>query len=119
MAVVSRGGKAAVTRYRVQRLFKDVAALVECRLQTGRTHQIRVHLASKGHPLVGDPVYGRSRGRKRALPEPVRAALEAFPRQALHAATLGFEHPATKKWLVFQSELPLDIKELITILEGL
>jgi len=119
MTVVSRGGKPAVTHYRVLRIFKDAAALVECRLATGRTHQIRVHLASKGNPLIGDPVYGRSRGRKRALAEPVRAALDAFPRQALHAATLGFEHPATKKWLVFRSELPRDISELITILERL
>ncbi|HVM81306.1 MAG TPA: RluA family pseudouridine synthase [Stellaceae bacterium] len=119
MAVVSRGGKPAVTNYRVLRIFKDVAALVECRLATGRTHQIRVHLASKGNPLIGDPVYGRSRGRKRALPEPLRPALEAFPRQALHAATLGFEHPVTKKWLVFQSELPKYFKELIDILERL
>jgi len=92
---------------------------VECRLATGRTHQIRVHLASKGNPLIGDPIYGRSRGRKRALPDPLRAALEAFPRQALHAATLGFEHPVAKKWLVFRSELPGDIKGLINILERL
>ncbi|HMK67745.1 MAG TPA: RluA family pseudouridine synthase [Stellaceae bacterium] len=119
MAVVSRGGKAAVTRYRVLRIFKDVAAQVECRLMTGRTHQIRVHLAAKGNPLIGDPVYGRSRGRRRALPEPLRFALEAFPRQALHAATLGFEHPLNHKWLVFQSDLPQDIKDLITILERL
>jgi len=119
MAVVSRGGKPAVTRYRVLRIFKDAAALAECRLATGRTHQIRVHLAAKGNPLIGDPVYGRSRGRKRALPEPVRIALDAFPRQALHAATLGFEHPLNRKWLVFQSELPQDIKGLIGILERL
>ncbi|HTS90777.1 MAG TPA: RluA family pseudouridine synthase [Stellaceae bacterium] len=119
MAVVSRGGKPAVTRYRVLRIFKDAAALAECRLATGRTHQIRVHLAAKGNPLIGDPVYGRSRGRKRALPEPVRIALDAFPRQALHAATLGFEHPLNRKWLAFQSELPQDIKALISILERL
>ena len=119
MAVVSRGGKPAVTRYRVLRIFKDAAAIVECHLATGRTHQIRVHLAAKGNPLIGDPVYGRSRGRKRALAEPFRGALEAFPRQALHAATLGFEHPVTKKWLVFRSELPRDISDLVTVLERL
>jgi 23S rRNA pseudouridine1911/1915/1917 synthase len=117
MAVVSRGGRAAVTRYRVRRVFKDVAALVECRLATGRTHQIRVHLAGHGNPLIGDPVYGRSRGRRRVLGPPVRAALEAFPRQALHAASLGLRHPASGEWLQFESELPNDIKILITILE--
>ena len=119
MAVVRRGGRAAITRYRVLRIFKDVAALVECRLATGRTHQIRVHLAAHGNPLIGDPVYGRSRGRRRALADPIRATLEAFPRQALHAASLGLKHPANGEWLQFQSDLPSDIKELITILERL
>ena len=117
MAVVSRGGRAAVTRYRVLRIFKDVAALVECRLATGRTHQIRVHLAAHGNPLMGDPVYGRSRGRRRVLAPPIKAALDAFPRQALHAASLGLRHPATSEWLQFQSRLPRDMNDLITILE--
>jgi 23S rRNA pseudouridine1911/1915/1917 synthase len=119
MAVVTRGGRAALTRYRVLRIFKDVAAMVECRLATGRTHQIRVHLAAHGNPLIGDPVYGRSRGRRRALEAPVRAALEAFPRQALHAARLGFKHPASGEWLQFESELPSDMNWLIAILERL
>ncbi len=119
MAVVKRGGKPAITRYRVLRVFRDVAALVECRLATGRTHQIRVHLAEIGHPLVGDPVYGRSRGRRRALAEPIRAEFEAFPRQALHAVGLAFTHPASRKWLTFHSELPNDIKRLIKTLEML
>jgi 23S rRNA pseudouridine1911/1915/1917 synthase len=117
MAVVRRGGRAAMTRYRVLRIFKDAAGLVECRLATGRTHQIRVHLSAHGNPLVGDPVYGRSRGRRRVLPPPIKAAIDAFPRQALHAASLGFRHPATGEWLQFQSELPNDMKDLITILE--
>ena len=117
MAVVRRGGRAAMTRYRVLRIFKDAAGLVECRLATGRTHQIRVHLSAHGNPLVGDPVYGRSRGRPRVLPAPIKAAIDAFPRQALHAASLGFKHPATGEWLQFQSELPNDMKDLITILE--
>jgi len=119
MAVVTRGGRSAITRYRVLRIFKDVAALVECRLATGRTHQIRVHLAAHGNPLIGDPVYGRSRGRRRALAEPLRTALEAFPRQALHAASLGLKHPAKGEWLQFQSDLPSDMNELISILEHL
>jgi 23S rRNA pseudouridine1911/1915/1917 synthase len=118
MAVVTRGGRAAVTRYRVLRIFKDVAALVECRLATGRTHQIRVHLAAHGNPLIGDPVYGRSRGRRRALAAPLRNALESFPRQALHAASLGFRHPANGEWLQFQSCLPRDINSLVELLEG-
>ncbi|HKX10837.1 MAG TPA: RluA family pseudouridine synthase [Stellaceae bacterium] len=117
MAVVSRGGRSAITRYAVQRIFKDVAALVQCRLATGRTHQIRVHLAAHGNPLIGDPVYGRSRGRRRALTPPLKTVLESFPRQALHAASLGLKHPASGEWLQFQSELPSDMKELITILE--
>ena len=117
MAVVTRGGRTAITRYRVLRIFKDVAALVECRLATGRTHQIRVHLAAHGNPLIGDPVYGRSRGRRRALAAPLRTALESFPRQALHAASLGFSHPANGEWLQFRSDLPSDIKMLIGILE--
>ncbi|MGE5201823.1 MAG: RluA family pseudouridine synthase [Acidobacteriota bacterium] len=119
MAVVSRGGRPAITRYRVLRIFKDVAAVVECRLATGRTHQIRVHLAAQGHPLIGDPVYGRSRGRRRTLPTALRAALDAFPRQALHAARLGFQHPSDGKQLEFESKLPNDINDLITILERL
>ncbi len=119
MAVVRRGGKPALTRYRVLKVFKDVAALVECRLATGRTHQIRVHLAESGHPLIGDPIYGRSRGRKRALPEPVRAALEAFPRQALHAIQLGFKHPSSAQQLDFTDDIPSDMKALVQILETL
>ena len=117
MAVVTRGGRSAITRYRVDRLFKDVAALVQCRLATGRTHQIRVHLAAHGNPLIGDPVYGRSRGRRRALATPLKAAVESFPRQALHAASLGFKHPASGEWLQFQSKFPNDMIELIAILE--
>ena len=109
----------AATRYRVLRVFKDVAALVECRLATGRTHQIRVHLAERGHPLIGDPIYGRSRGRKRALPEPVRAALEQFPRQALHATQLGFDHPISAQHLDFKDDIPSDMSELVRILEAL
>jgi len=117
MAVVRRGGKPAITRYRVLRVFRDVAALVECRLATGRTHQIRVHLAAHGNPLIGDPIYGRSRGRRRALAAPMRAALEAFPRQALHAFLLGFDHPIRAKHLEFKDNLPSDMNELIATLE--
>ncbi len=119
MAVLQRGGKPAVTRYRVLRAFKDAAALVECRLATGRTHQIRVHMTERGHPLIGDRSYGnpRSAGRLRALPPAVQPAVAAFPRQALHAVLLGFRHPATGEQLQFTSALPKDITDLIGLLE--
>ncbi|WP_435203189.1 RluA family pseudouridine synthase [Qipengyuania sp. 902] len=100
-------GKHAVTHYETkQRL--DHAALIECRLETGRTHQVRVHCASIGHPLLGDPVYGRT-------PKPLRATLQQlqFARQALHAASLGFIHPISGESLDFRAELPPDMRELI------
>ena len=111
MAVVASGGKDAVTHYRVLRGLGLRAALVECRLATGRTHQIRVHLTSLNHPLIGDQTYGRSR--TAGLPEAVRA----FPRQALHANLLGFNHPLSGKYVEFTSPLPADMVELIALLE--
>ena len=121
MAVLRTGGKAAVTRYRVLRAFKDVAALVECRLATGRTHQIRVHMTERGHPLIGDATYGdrRSLGRVRTLPSETAKRLTAFPRQALHAMLIGFDHPVSGDHLEFYSELPQDIIGLVKLLEGL
>jgi 23S rRNA pseudouridine1911/1915/1917 synthase len=103
----SKRGKRAVTHYRMLRPIGD-AALLECRLETGRTHQVRVHCASIGHPLLGDPVYGRT-------PKALRPLLErrGFRRQALHAAELGFTHPATGERLSFSAELPADMAELI------
>lgn len=100
-------GKHAVTHYKSLRRL-DHASLIECRLETGRTHQVRVHLASIGHALLGDPVYGRT-------PAPLRATLKAmdFTRQALHAAILGFEHPVNGNFLRFTSEIPCDMQELI------
>jgi 23S rRNA pseudouridine1911/1915/1917 synthase len=108
MAVVARGGKAAITRYRVLRRFAGQAALVECRLATGRTHQIRVHLSAEGHPVIGDRTYGG-----------VRAGRVGFPRQALHAVRLGFRHPSTGETLTFESALPEDFDALIATLEQL
>ena len=119
MAVVTSGGRHAVTRVQLSERFgpdaRPVAALVTCRLETGRTHQIRVHMSHIGHALVGDPVYGRPRAVARgSLPEGVADALRSFPRQALHAETLGFLHPVTGELLQFRSELPADITVLLT-----
>jgi 23S rRNA pseudouridine1911/1915/1917 synthase len=112
MAVVADSrGKPAVTCYRLERAFADQAALIECRLMTGRTHQIRVHLSHRGHPLIGDPVYGGRAGRALSVP--------AFPRQALHARHLGFSHPASGEYLAFDSDLPSDMAELLITLERL
>jgi 23S rRNA pseudouridine1911/1915/1917 synthase len=112
MAIVEEDrGKRAVTHYKVVGV-SNVAARIECRLETGRTHQVRVHMASIGHPLLGDPVYGRAPAQK--LRE-LLARLE-FRRQALHAARLGFVHPVTKDRLSFESALPQDMQELFRAL---
>jgi len=119
MTVRKAGGKKALTHYRVLRAFGVAAALVECRLATGRTHQIRVHLASIGHSVIGDPIYGRtSRARRDRLPEPARQAVASFGRQALHAARLGFRHPITAKSMAWEAPDPLDFESLITTLES-
>ncbi|MGY6634259.1 MAG: RluA family pseudouridine synthase [Alkalilacustris sp.] len=108
-------GRPAVTRVRVHERFA-AAALVVCRLETGRTHQIRVHLAHAGHALVGDPVYG---GRRRMPAHaPGATAATAFPRQALHARTLGFIHPATGAAMAFAAPPPADLVALIEALRG-
>src|SRR6266568_5163860 len=126
MAVVADArGRSAVTRYRVERRFggqpTGAAALVECRLLTGRTHQIRVHLAHIGHPLIGDPAYGTRAGRRLVHSSiaagAVGAAIAGFPRQALHARLLGFSHPATGERLSFESPLPADMAGLLANLE--
>ena len=114
MAVVrSDRGKHALTRYRVLTAFRDAAALVECRLATGRTHQIRVHMTHIGHPLIGDPVYGRSTPHRRAMLSEATAEMAAsLGRQALHAAELGFDHPPSGQRLAFESALPNDMQLL-------
>jgi 23S rRNA pseudouridine1911/1915/1917 synthase len=118
MAVVARGGKAALTRWRLERAWGSAVALLRCRLATGRTHQIRVHLAHLGHPILGDPVYLRRLPRAaRLLPAAVRDALLAFPRQALHAETLGFRHPVTGQALSFRAAVPPDFAALLAALE--
>jgi 23S rRNA pseudouridine1911/1915/1917 synthase len=107
IAIVEDGrGKHAVTHWKRLEVLRD-AALVECRLETGRTHQVRVHMASIGHPLLGDPVYGRSgKTHGKVLKE------LGFHRQALHAAELGFVHPVAKRRLSFSSPMPPDMQEL-------
>jgi 23S rRNA pseudouridine1911/1915/1917 synthase len=123
MAVLSRGGKHAVTTYNTEATFgakkgaKSIASLLECRLETGRTHQIRVHLAHMGHPVIGDALYGAGwHSKTRALPETSRFAILSLKRQALHAAVLGFHHPITGHYLRFRSELPDDMREAIEAL---
>jgi 23S rRNA pseudouridine1911/1915/1917 synthase len=129
MAVLRGQGKPARTRYRVLETFgradsgeKPFAALVECRLETGRTHQIRVHLAHIGHPLIGDSSYGRSRQPPRAktpAEQTAYAAAAAFPRQALHAGVLGFFHPTQRAKLRFESPWPADFTSLVNALRKL
>jgi len=103
----SRRGKHAVTHYKTLKKLNN-CALIECRLETGRTHQVRVHCASIGHALLGDPIYGRT-------PAQLRNVLKdlGFERQALHAAILGFGHPITGEYIELRSELPADMQELI------
>ncbi|MDF1794746.1 MAG: RluA family pseudouridine synthase [Thalassobaculaceae bacterium] len=117
MAVVGEArGRHAITHYRTLER-PDGAALLECRLETGRTHQIRVHLSHIGNPLIGDPVYGRGHGaRVSRIPLAARDVVRDFPRQALHAAVLGFDHPVTGEPLSFESPLPDD---LVTLLRAL
>jgi 23S rRNA pseudouridine1911/1915/1917 synthase len=118
MAIVTRNGKHALTHYRTVRAWQTAVALLECRLETGRTHQIRVHLASRGNPIVGDPVYlRRIPVAARTLPEPIRHQLLDFPRQALHAARLGFAHPRTGQPLAFATDPPPDMTALIMALD--
>jgi 23S rRNA pseudouridine1911/1915/1917 synthase len=121
---VRAGGREAVTHWEVAERYpgadgKPAASLLACRLETGRTHQIRVHLAHAGHPLLGDDVYGPGFKTKAALlPAPARQALTALGRQALHAYMLGFEHPTTSQYVEFRSELPAELARLRDSLAG-
>lgn len=126
MAVVraTKGGRAAVTHYQVLATFgrgpEPIASLLECKLETGRTHQVRVHLASLGTPLVGDPVYGTGfKSKLRKLPEPVQQKLASFDRQALHAAALTFVHPMIATLLEFNSPMPEDFAMIVEALKEL
>ena len=120
-AVFFGPGRHAVTRARVLERFgtPPALALLECRLETGRTHQIRVHMAHIGHGLVGDPVYG---GRRKlaatAVSTDAAEAVRGFGRQALHAAELGFAHPVSGDWMAFEADLPGDMAALLDTLRA-
>jgi 23S rRNA pseudouridine1911/1915/1917 synthase len=116
MAVVNKGGKNATTHYKVEEVFGSIACRVYCTLETGRTHQIRVHMTHIGHGLIGDNVYGT--GLRRGTPDQLKDAVKAFGRQALHAQKLGFMHPVSGQKLDFQCERPDDMDNLMTALRA-
>ncbi len=112
MAVIKSGGKEATTHYKILKVYGLTASLIECRLETGRTHQIRVHMAHKGNSIVGDSVYGR--GIKRGVGSSIAQAIKAFDRQALHASVLGFVHPVTREPIRFEAKIPKDLESLLS-----
>ncbi len=122
MAVQSYGARDAITHYMVKQRYRDCLTLVECKLETGRTHQIRVHMESIKHPLVGDPLYGpqpnalRSGMNKAGYDKDVMDKVMGFPRQALHAREIMFIHPGSEEEMHFESELPPDFNSLISML---
>ncbi|MBT4109955.1 MAG: RluA family pseudouridine synthase, partial [Pelagibacterales bacterium] len=113
MSVVKNTGRVAITEYKVLKSY-GFASLIECNLQTGRTHQIRVHLSNIGFPVIGDQLYAKGKTVSSKMPD----ILKLFPRQALHSYSLSFVHPFTKKQLTFESVLPNDIKRLKESIEG-
>lgn len=118
MAIVERGGKLAVTNYKTIKNFKNIASLVQCNLETGRTHQIRVHMASLGCNLIGDQLYVKNKKSAiKGISDETKVFINEFPRQALHATSLGFVHPRSGEMMQFTSEFPIDFKELLEILE--
>lgn len=116
MAVLARGGKPAVTHYEIVHRAGDQLSLVRCRLETGRTHQIRVHLSHIGHPIVGDPAYGRGRTRTR-LRNVIGDMADEIDRPLLHAVTLGVRHPRSGERLTFSSDKPMIFKRIFEIFE--
>jgi len=123
MSVTEITGKKAVTNYSTLKVFdiKDIPKIsfVECQLETGRTHQIRVHMAYKGNSLLGDQQYGKKNLKFKKLNEEFAEKLKVLNRQALHAKNLGFIHPTTNKFINFESELPTDFKKILNLLNKL
>jgi 23S rRNA pseudouridine1911/1915/1917 synthase len=118
MAVVPSGGKEAATNFEIIQQVGTYASLIECRLETGRTHQIRVHMSNKGHTVIGDALYGKAPTRfLRLLSAEEKAEFLAFPRHALHAYIIGFLHPRTGEEMRFENELPNEFNELISFLK--
>ncbi|NRA88507.1 MAG: RluA family pseudouridine synthase, partial [Rhizobiales bacterium] len=119
-------GRRAITHYRIvkelgaqDKYGSPIASLIECRLETGRTHQIRVHMAHIGCPLLGDPLYGTAfQTRAKKLSQEANDALNTLHRQALHAKMLGFDHPITGEHMKFENDLPLDMQNLLTAISG-
>lgn len=120
MAIVSAGGKHAVTHYKTLERYKDVASMIQCNLETGRTHQIRVHMSSIGCNLIGDKLYEKSKKTSlKGISDTQKNYINTFSRQALHAATLGFIHPASKEYISFSSSLPTDMMQLQEMLKNI
>ena len=121
MAVRKEKGKIAITNYKTLKVFQNSdlpkMSLVECKLETGRTHQIRVHMNFKGNPIVGDKSYGKSKKKFKKINPIIQKKINSFNRQALHAKSLGFFHPSSKKEIFFEAKRPKDFDELIKNLE--
>jgi 23S rRNA pseudouridine1911/1915/1917 synthase len=118
MAIMRTGGRTAITNYEVKEIYFDgLLSMVECRLDTGRTHQIRVHLASIGHSIIGDATYGNRKKSLVGASDEAKNAVNNFPRQALHSYKISFIHPASEKEMEFEIDLPEDIKKLRAALE--
>ena len=121
MAVRKEKGKIAITNYKTLKIFENSnlpkISLIECRLETGRTHQIRVHMNFKGNSILGDKSYGKSKKKFKKINQDVEKILNNFNRQALHAKSLGFIHPVTKKEVFFEAKRPKDFDKLIKTLK--
>ena len=121
MAVSKEKGKIAITNYKTLKIFQNSdlpkISLVECKLETGRTHQIRVHMNFKGNPIVGDKSYGKSKKKFKKINPIIEKKINSFNRQALHAKSLGFVHPSSKKEIFFEAKRPKDFDGLIKSLE--
>ena len=117
MTVRKDKGKKAITNYKTLKIFRNInlpkISLVECKLETGRTHQIRVHMNYKGNPILGDRSYGKSKKKFKKIDRNIEKKINSFKRQALHAKSLGFFHPKTKKEIFFQAKRPKDFDSLI------